>query len=289
MTNEPYQSMPPLSDDEYEALRADIATRGVLVPVEVDENGAILDGHHRHRACVELGITPPTVVRTGLSEAEKHEHSLRLNLARRHVTQAQRRDLIRRELERDSGRSDRAIARLVGASHPTVAAVRREINGVVNPSTPGSADMDSQQAREWLDEVRATQRRMDGLAAEAEDLSQRPAPMCGPYRVHPMLAALPNLPDDELHNLAASIKRLGLIKPIMLTHDKTTIVDGRQRYLACEIATVDPVFDTLPADADEVDTLDFIVSMNVVRQSLTKDQRAVIHVQVEELRERVTP
>lgn len=163
MTNEPYQSMPPLSGDEYEALRADIATRGVLVPVEVDENGAILDGHHRYRACVELGITPPTVVRAGLTETEKHEHSLRLNLARRHVTQAQRRDLIRLELERAPDRSDRAIARLVGASHPTVAAVRREINGVVNPSTPGPTDMGPQEAREWLNEVRATQHRLDGL------------------------------------------------------------------------------------------------------------------------------
>ncbi len=134
--NEPYQSMPPLSDDEYDALKADIATRGVLVPIEVDETGAILDGHHRHRACTELGIDPPTVVRPGLTEAEKHEHALRLNLARRHLTQSQRRDLIRQELERDPDRSDRAIARLVGASHPTVAAVRREINEVVNPSAP---------------------------------------------------------------------------------------------------------------------------------------------------------
>jgi len=43
----PYQLLPPLSEEEYQSLRADIAEHGVLIPVELDEFGNVLDGHHR--------------------------------------------------------------------------------------------------------------------------------------------------------------------------------------------------------------------------------------------------
>lgn len=46
--------LPCLSEGEFEALKADIAARGVQVPVEYDEHGNILDGHHRVCACQEL-------------------------------------------------------------------------------------------------------------------------------------------------------------------------------------------------------------------------------------------
>ncbi len=52
--NQPYQLLPPLSDDEYRALKADIAVHGVLVAVEVDDQGHIIDGHHRVQAWQEL-------------------------------------------------------------------------------------------------------------------------------------------------------------------------------------------------------------------------------------------
>lgn len=81
-----YQILPPLAADEYAALKADVARHGVLVPVELDEAGCVLDGHHRLRAAHELGLAEvPTLVRSGLSEEEKREHALRLNLLRRHL------------------------------------------------------------------------------------------------------------------------------------------------------------------------------------------------------------
>ena len=61
---EKYQVLPDMPSEQFEALKADIAERGVLVPIDVDEQGHILDGHHRYRACVELGVTDfPTIVR----------------------------------------------------------------------------------------------------------------------------------------------------------------------------------------------------------------------------------
>jgi ParB-like chromosome segregation protein Spo0J len=76
MTGEPnikdtskYQLMPDMSPAEFEAFKTDIAQRGVVVPIDVDENGEIIDGHHRYRAWAELhkNEPPPMIVREGLS------------------------------------------------------------------------------------------------------------------------------------------------------------------------------------------------------------------------------
>lgn len=51
---------PPLSPEEYEGLKADIAQKGILSPVVI-WNSTIIDGHHRVRAAKELDIEVPTV------------------------------------------------------------------------------------------------------------------------------------------------------------------------------------------------------------------------------------
>lgn len=72
-----YQVMLPLSEEEYAALKADVAENGVRVPVVEDGEGSVLDGHHRKRAWKELtalGFDLPDLprdVRRGLSEQEK--------------------------------------------------------------------------------------------------------------------------------------------------------------------------------------------------------------------------
>lgn len=90
-----YQLLPPLSDEEYTALKDDIKEHGILIPIELDEHGYILDGHHRLRAWHELrneGIKVPDyerLVRVGLSEEEKRNHIRVLNIVRRHLTKQQ--------------------------------------------------------------------------------------------------------------------------------------------------------------------------------------------------------
>lgn len=125
MSDQPYQLLPALSDEEYAALRDDIAANGIRVPVDVDEHGQVLDGHHRQAIAAELGIDCPTRTVAGLTEDDKRAHALAVNLQRRTLTRDQRRALIAAELEHDPSRSDRAIGRLVGVDHKTVAAVRR--------------------------------------------------------------------------------------------------------------------------------------------------------------------
>ena len=120
-----YQVMPELSPEEYAELKADIEQRGVMVPIEYDEQGNVLDGYHRLKICGELGIKDfPKVIRAGMTEAEKLTHARKLNIARRHLTSEQKRGLIREQLKSTPEQSDRQIAKALGVSHPTVAVQR---------------------------------------------------------------------------------------------------------------------------------------------------------------------
>jgi ParB-like chromosome segregation protein Spo0J len=125
---EKYQVMPELPQDEYEALKTDIAARGVMVAIELDEYGNTLDGHHRQRACRELGINDyPVVVRPGLTEAEKLTHARKANLLRRQLSREQRRTLIAEELRDNPERSNRQIAEALSVDHKTVGAARERL------------------------------------------------------------------------------------------------------------------------------------------------------------------
>ncbi len=97
MNKDKFQLMPPLGQDEYQALKEDIQQRGVLVPIVVDADGTVIDGHHRKRAYNEikkLGFELPDLPverRTDLAnEQDKRDLAVSLNLQRRHLNRAQR-------------------------------------------------------------------------------------------------------------------------------------------------------------------------------------------------------
>lgn len=123
----PYQFFDDLTPEEYESLKEDIGRRGILVPVEKDEHGNILDGHHRDRIAKELGIGYPSICRAGWTEQEKRSHARRLNILRRHLTQAQKRALIADQWRDTPGVSARTIAKALGVHHETAEAVRQEL------------------------------------------------------------------------------------------------------------------------------------------------------------------
>ncbi|CAN7370137.1 DNA methyltransferase [Knoellia sp. LjRoot47] len=113
----------PLSDREYQALLDDIRERGVLVPVEITEDGEVLDGTERLRAARELGITSyPRVVRSGLTAQERIAHRLAVNTHRRHLTASQRRAAVL-ALSDATGWSTRRLSAATGVSQSTVARI----------------------------------------------------------------------------------------------------------------------------------------------------------------------
>lgn len=130
LASEPYQLMPPLSPHEFEALKDDIALHGVRVAIVVDENGVVIDGHHRVKAALAIGMrldALPFEVRSGLSEQEKRQLSRAMNMQRRHLTTKQKRALIAAELSEDSSQSNNSIAKRLGVSDVTVGALRRKL------------------------------------------------------------------------------------------------------------------------------------------------------------------
>lgn len=124
----PYQVLPDLSPEEFAGLKGDVAARGVQVAIELTEDGEILDGHQRLRACEELGIRNyPRRIIGGLDEAGKRHHAIRANCLRRQLTRPQRRDLIVAELVRNPRQSNRLLADLVGVDKNTIRAIRDQL------------------------------------------------------------------------------------------------------------------------------------------------------------------
>lgn len=126
-----HQVMPPLSEEEYESLKSDIAEHGVRVPVVLDEEGVIIDGHHRVQAWDELRgeghEVPeyPREVRPDLkTDAEKNELAWKLNMQRRHLNRAQKRDIIAAKLRQSPEWANNRIGSLLGVDSVTVGSVR---------------------------------------------------------------------------------------------------------------------------------------------------------------------
>lgn len=175
-----YQLLPSLTETEYETLKADIEQRGVMVPIEYDEKGNILDGHHRLRACAELGIKDyPSVVRVGLTEDQKKEHVLIVNLARRHMNAEQRKQAVLR-VKLETAWSNRRIAELFGVSRMSVG---RDIGSVTNvtvnlPDKTIGKDgkkRTSKPKTTFNKNSREKQKTLDALASlEDDDLPDRP-------------------------------------------------------------------------------------------------------------------
>ncbi len=128
MTKPKYQLLPPLRTDEAEALRQSIEREGIRVPILVDEDGEVLDGHTR----LQFDKKAPRRVVKGLTEAEKKALVFRLHRARRNMTADQWQDTSRQmretalELKRE-GHTQADVAVELGVSQQTVSDWFRDI------------------------------------------------------------------------------------------------------------------------------------------------------------------
>lgn len=119
----PYADLwPPMSTEEFAALKADIDLHGVQELVDVTEDGEVLDGHHR------LKIVPdaPTRIVEGLSPLERLAHVYRTKLVRGKPSMEQIK-AIRKELivvylglRDDEGRSQPEAAAMIGIPQQTL-------------------------------------------------------------------------------------------------------------------------------------------------------------------------
>lgn len=103
----------------------------------------------------------------------------------------------------------------------------------------------------------------------------------GEFEVHPFADAFPLIDGDEFDQLVMDVKKNGLREPIVLNHDGTVLIDGRNRYRACEAAGSDQVYERLGAHYTEPMILDLIVSKNMARRQLNAGQRALMALEYE--------
>ena len=127
-----YQLLPDLPQEEFEALKADIAARGVQYAVIQDEKGNTLDGHQRERALAELGIKRyPITVMAGLTEEEKRHLVYSLNVKRRHLSTKQKQALVEQELKRAPDIANNWLAEILGVDVKTVQAARNRLESTL--------------------------------------------------------------------------------------------------------------------------------------------------------------
>jgi ParB-like nuclease domain len=98
--------------------------------------------------------------------------------------------------------------------------------------------------------------------------------MTKPLEPHPFAALFPELPSEELTLLARDIQKRGQLEPIILY--KGLILDGRNRYRACQIAGLQPRIEQFNEKVGQGSPEDFVLSRNLRRRHLSMGQKAAI-------------
>lgn len=90
------------------------------------------------------------------------------------------------------------------------------------------------------------------------------------YQNHPYADLYPSCSQEQLRELSEDIKQHGLHHPITLYQGQ--ILDGRHRYLACQLASVEAAFVTFNGTDEQA--FHFALSENIKRRNTTASQRA---------------
>ena len=116
---------PPISDEDFDKLAADIKLNGLHQPI-MRYQGKILYGNNRYRACELVKIAPKFTDFSG-DDAQARNFVISANIHRRHLSPDQRRDIIVTLLKADPTQSNRLVADTAKVDHKTVGAVRDEL------------------------------------------------------------------------------------------------------------------------------------------------------------------
>lgn len=90
------------------------------------------------------------------------------------------------------------------------------------------------------------------------------------YEYHELANLFPLMDESQYSDLVVDIKENGLVESIVLHEGK--ILDGRNRYNACNDAGVEPNFVVYEGE----DALSYVISLNLNRRHLNESQRAMI-------------
>jgi hypothetical protein len=91
-------------------------------------------------------------------------------------------------------------------------------------------------------------------------------------KAHPVTEIFPLMPAEEFEELVEDIRKNGLREEIWL-HPDGRIIDGRNRYAACDLANVEPRFKNWDGNGS---LIGLVLSLNLRRRHLDESQRAII-------------
>lgn len=193
---------PLIEGQEFLALVEDIRKHGVREPIWLHPDGSIIDGRNRYRACLELGLLPPT--RTWDGSGSLVEFVFSLNYHRRHLTPTQRAVLAldiepmlaeeAKERQRHGGPNAKGV-QIVEHLHPMDGRSAQQAAKLAGTNRQYVADAKSIAAKrpELLDQMRSgsltlqeakREVRRDANKAEADRLRKEPMPLpTGRYAV----------------------------------------------------------------------------------------------------------
>src|SRR5262245_16728448 len=92
----------------------------------------------------------------------------------------------------------------------------------------------------------------------------------GELEFHPLADLFPLIEGEDFDALVADVRANGLLEPVVIFDDK--ILDGRNRYRACQAAGIEPTFSPYQGD----DPVAFVISMNLRRRHLDESQRSMV-------------
>jgi len=89
--NPDYEAIvPSLTDEEFERLKNSIAEVGLYEPIVINKERVILDGHHRFKACKEVGVLPRFTIKHFQSKIAEEIYVIETNVIRRQLNQYQK-------------------------------------------------------------------------------------------------------------------------------------------------------------------------------------------------------
>jgi hypothetical protein len=103
---------------------------------------------------------------------------------------------------------------------------------------------------------------------------------------HPIANIFPLIEGEEFERLKTDVSANGLIESIWL-HPDGSILDGRNRWRACEATDTDAHFQTYDGNLSNAALIAFIVSLNKERRHLTSSQLAACVVKAGDLLEQL--
>ncbi len=247
-----YQLLPDLSSVEFERLKSLIVQNGAIVPVEIDENGDTLDGHHRLEIYRELSIGDyPAITRQFSTEAEKKAYVYRINEGRRHLSPDQKKEILesKRALARElkDGRTQEQVAEMLGVARNTVSTW---FNGKgIHSVTDDSANIDNHQYED---------KSLNSNVKVSPKTKQELLDMANEGKTQERIAAELKLSQPTVSRILAKDK-----KNTQKRQNTATQVEGRatvelanavewlQRQEQCDLLLTDPPYST---DIDDIES-----------------------------------